>query len=740
MISASFALSREGHSGADIRALFWLGFVTMMAPIAARLLAESTRTGERIALVTLAGLLAYAVKVLRDPLMFVMSDEFTHLAAAQRIVLTHKLFQTLPVAGLVAAPGYPGLETVAVTISETTGLSLFCSGLIVIAVARAIIMLALFELYNRVSHSARIAGLGALLFAANGNFLYWSAQFSYESLSLPLFVLALALYVRRTERPSERLPLTLTLVLLIATITATHHLTSYALALTLWALTLLSIRRGREDGRAFGLALFATATSVAWFFLIATETRSYLGFVLGRTVDALSNAGQGAHTPFEASAGSLQTPILEQVVSFAGVLLIVAAVLWTFRRPRLITALRSPPGIFLGTCSVGFLAIYPLRLFPGAWETANRGQEFLFVGVALILAMALARLARAGRGHGLLVGVIVLVIAGGVISGWPSPLLLSQPLKVSVNGGVAVPQGLSATSWATHELPANATYLGDEATGRELLVDGAHYTLFGNGDDVPAILESPELPSWQRAALVEHGVDYVILDRRKIAANNQSAYFFQPADDPDDRLGYYPVGVRAKFEIPTVSSIFDSGDIVIYAVRGLREAPPRCREVGVPSQLAGMTCRIGSTRITIAGSNSTVKLPDLYVRFLHLEIQHREAGLYVTVVIQVQNVGKESYRPDPDWRDLYLTIDNHPVYRLRSVTNRSDNFDGTRPLRPGTSIEGSLNFIVHSGSLTSALLHTGAQLGVRLPRPPLQGENSYVGVIRLPTPSTGSLR
>jgi len=740
LIAASFALSREGHGGTPLRVLFWVGFVTLLAPIAACLMAESTTRGERIALVTLVGLLVYSIKVLRDPLMFVMSDEFTHLAAAQRIEATHRLFESLPLSGLVAAPGYPGLETVAATISEVTGLSLFCSGLIVIAMARAIIMLALFQLYDRASGSARIAGLGVLMFAANGNFLYWSAQFSYESLSLPLFVLAIALYVRRSERPSGRLSLTLTLVLLIATITATHHLTSYALAVSLWILSLLSLRRAAPAGRAFGLALLASAAAVAWFALVATGTGSYLSFVFGRTVDALRDVGQSAHTPFQASAGSLQTPLVEQVVSFAGVLVVTVAVLWTLKRARSIDALHSPIGIFLALSGLVFLAFYPLRLFPGAWETANRGQEFLFVGVGLLLGIALvqllgAREAPSRRRRGLLLGAILLVICGGAISGWPSPLLLSQPLKVRVGHGVAVPQGLSAASWAIHNLPADSVYVGDEATGRELLVDGAHYTLFGNGGDVPAILETPELPSWQRAALVHDGVDYVVLDRRKVAANNAASYFFQPAGNPDDGLGYYPAGVRGKFEIPTVSSIFDSGDIVIEEVRGLREPPPRCRLVGAASQVGGITCRIGTTLVTIAGANRTVTLPDMYVRLLRLETQRRTAGLYVTVIVQVQNVGKTSYRPDPNWRHLYLTIDGHEIYRRRSVRERTDNFNGTKPLAPGTARQGSLTFVLSSRRLIADLLSKGAQLGVRLPRPLREGTHQHVGVIAIPPPA-----
>lgn len=736
LVAGSFTLSREGHGGAGVRLLFWVGLVTIIVPIAARLLASSTSRSERVALVTLVGLLAYGVKVLRDPLTFVMSDEFTHLASAQQILETHKLFQALPLSGLVAAPGYPGLETVTVTISAVTGLSLFVSGLVVIAVARTILMLALFELYERVSGSARIAGLGALLFAANGNFLYWSSQFSYESLALPLLVLALAVYVRRAQGSGTRGPLTLTLLVLIPTITATHHLTSYALAAMLWILSLLALRSVWRRWQAFGLAATATAASLAWFLLVATGTGRYLGFIFERTADAVEKAGSSAHTPFQTSVGSLHTPILEQLVSFAGVLLIVAMVVLTLRRWRRLESLHTPIGILLAASSVGFLCLYPLRLFPGAWETANRGQEFFFIGVALVLALALdqaSRSQRVRRARGpALMGVIVVVICGGVVSGWPSPLLLAQPLEVRSGHAVVVPQGLSAARWAIHELPSSSTYLGDEATGRELLVAGAHHVSFGNGNNVPAILQSTQLPEWQREALVDQRVDYVVLDRRKVAANDQAAYFFQPEADPAGGFGYYSPGVRSKFEIPTVSRIFDSGDIMIYEVRGLAEEPPACRSVGVPSQLDGITCRAGSARFTVAGPNRTVKLPGLYVRLLRVELRQRTAGLYVTLLVQLHNVSRHGFSPEPDWRHIYLNVDGHPVYRLRSVSERTDNLAGGRTLAAGASMQVSLSFVLHGHEQTAGQLPGGAVLRVRLPRVAQPGRHAYVGVVRLP--------
>ena len=49
-------------------------------------------------------------------------------------------------------------------------------------------MAALFVLFTRVSGSARLAGIAVMIYAGNSNFLFWGAQYSYESLSLPLLV------------------------------------------------------------------------------------------------------------------------------------------------------------------------------------------------------------------------------------------------------------------------------------------------------------------------------------------------------------------------------------------------------------------------------------------------------------------------------------------------------------------------------------------------------------------------
>jgi hypothetical protein len=572
LVSGSFALRRMGHAGTWPTVLFFAGFVVMLAPIAWYLAAGSTPRRERVMLVALVACLTYAVKVLYAPTAFILPDEFIHLSAAQQLLGTHALFGHVQIAGQDIALEYPGLQLVAATIRQVTGLPLFVSGLLVIGVARLIMLLALYHLLERVARSPRVAGLGGLLFAANANFLLWSAQFSYESLALPLLVVALFLIVERSRRIAGRLPLDLALGLLIVAITATHHLTSYALAACLCALTLLSLRRGWGSWRSPGLAVLATAFAAFWFFVPGTETHRYLGVVLGHAIDAIT-AAANARAPFQASAGSLQTPFAEQLVSFAGAFIVTAGVLWMIKRSRSLSALASPVGVLLALAALGFLVLYPLRAFPAAWESANRAQEFLFIGVALLLGLAVAELrtrAASVRGSVAVVGAMMVVICGGVISGWPAPLLLPPPVAVRVANATISPQGVDVSRWAVSHLPPSSAYDGDEATARELAVSGARHVYLGSTGTRPGlVLDSPSFPAWEQSFVVGHGIDFLVVDRRRISANNQAGFFFQTARHPDGRGGYYPLAAQHKFDVAGVSAIFDSGDIVVYDMRGL---------------------------------------------------------------------------------------------------------------------------------------------------------------------------
>ncbi len=719
IVAISFAMERTATATRLADPVFWVGFLTLAAPILWRLLSAGASRAERLLLLGTFGALSYGIKVLRDPLTLVMSDEFNHFSATEQVARTHSLFPAPVLYGGHVAVGYPGLHVTTVAIADITGLSLFVSALIVIALAKVIVMLALFHLFERVSGSARMAGLGAVLFAANSNFLFWSAQFSYESLALPLFIVALYLFLERGDAGYQRLSYTVALVLLTLTIAATHHVTTYALALVFWVLTVMAWRRGPGSLRAVGLASFATVLSVAWFFLIAPSTSAYLGYIISESVGALRHV-LGAHAPFQASAASLQTPRSEEAIAFLGVAIVGLGVLATLIRRRRHPALNTDLGILLAVASVGCIALYPLRALPDAWETANRAQEFLFVGVAFVLGLAVAAVRiprlRSTRPRALLVLGMLVIIAGGVIEGWPAPLRLSPPLFVKDGSHTITPQGFTTARWATRRLARRTVYVGDEATARELAVDGAHFTYFGDsGSPFAQILQSATFPAWQRRLLAGDRVDDLLVDDRRIADNDQAAFFFEAASDPSGGAGYFPAGARAKYtSVPGVSLISDSGDVVVFDVSALHAPPPACAAVGTPSLIDGLTCATATGTLT-APADGVVTLDGVQVRYLGAFAQRLTDGLWLSMTVQMANEGTRPFRPLADARATELLAGDAAFLPQTTVPFHSANLATRRTVDGQTAVIGTLSFLISGRASTAAVLAGGA--GLSLPSP-----------------------
>ena len=169
-----------------------------------RMLAPSTSRSERILLFALTTLFLYWIKVLHDPVGLWIPDEFYHLANAQRLAETGRLYgknNLLPV-----SPDYPGLTVITVALSKLSGIGLFPCALVLIGVVKVGLAVVLFLLFERLSGSARIGGVAALFYCAGSSDLYFTSQFSYESLSVPLLAGVLLCLVARTGSSARSAP------------------------------------------------------------------------------------------------------------------------------------------------------------------------------------------------------------------------------------------------------------------------------------------------------------------------------------------------------------------------------------------------------------------------------------------------------------------------------------------------------------------------------------------------------
>ena len=577
LLAWAYTGARSGAGWAE--AAFWAGLLITIVPIAVRLIAiEASRT-ERLGLLLWLGLALYLAKVMHSPYAFTFADELIHAGSANTILASQHLFADIPM--LPAISFYPGLETATTALASLSGLSVFVSGLIVVGVARLLLVAAMFLLFEQVSRSTRVSGIATLVYTANANFMFWSAQFSYESLALPLGVLALYIVAQRETVTDHRQRRSLTAVamLIVSAVVVTHHLTSYALVAFLWATVAVGRFRGNTV-RSLDMALFTLAAVVVWLVSMASITIGYLSPVIGSAVTStvqLITGEQASRELFRSASGYL-APLWERVTGIASVVIVVATLPFGVRRlwP---TQSQRPFTLVLIAAAMAYGATLLMRLSPAAWEVGNRASEFLFMGVAYAAAVAVAEvwLPRDGnrRRQAAFAAGAAVVFMGGIIAGWPPSVRLPAPYVASTGAEAIQPQGVTAALWARDVLGPGHRMAADESNARLMLAYGDQYPLTGKKDGTKALIYAGQIGRGETEILQVTGVRFVVMDHRLKSWDTMAGLYFDRAGsdaahandlmNPDSYL---------KFDRdPSVSRVLDSGMITIYDVGALSHVP-----------------------------------------------------------------------------------------------------------------------------------------------------------------------
>jgi hypothetical protein len=471
-----------------------------------------------------------------------------------------------------------------------------------------------------------VAGLTTLLFMTNSNFLYWSAQFAYESLAFPLVIGVLYLIARR-ERAGRRttyMAYSVLALLAVSAVVVTHHLSSYFMVAFLfgwWALVrseahlflgkALNVvnqwRKGvpeseqsvgplgsREklvaatettDGATpaaheqgpEGLALLSFILALAWLTYVAITTYSYLSMVLSKAglslIDVLTGS-EGFRQLFAGTDGYV-VPLGERVVTLVGVVLTLIGL--PFGLHHFWQKLRhNAVAWILAVGAISYFAMLPLRLTQAGWQTGNRASVYFYLGLAFILALAADKLwserqrfAVSTRRSALAFALLfILIFAGGLVAGWNPQLRFSQPLVVEANGVLIEAQGISAAKWMRETVGAHQQIVTDEVNGRLMLTHGEQVGYVGRFPYVQDILRTPTFSPTQLGAMMEWDLDYAVVDRRELVWDTMFGYFFDRVDRAGNPVTKWAEpAVYEKFDRqPLVSRVMDAGTLVVYDV------------------------------------------------------------------------------------------------------------------------------------------------------------------------------
>ncbi len=581
--AVSYVAARNGWGSATL--LFDLGVLLIVVPVVARLWQTSNSRAETIGLVLVLGLGLYLVSVLRYPLYFTSYDELLHYRTAEDILQTHQLFtgnSLLPV-----SPLFPGLEIVTTALASVSGIGIFPAGVVLVGAAREMMLLTLFLLFERLGESARVAGLGTVLYMGSSTFMFFDTSFAYESLGLPLATLVVFVLLRRSQgtTPRERWMWTGLAILLMLAVSITHPVTAYMLTLFLglWSLATLYLRKNRERRLSpIEMAIFLLSWNAAWLFSIAQITIRYLQ---PYTTDAITTlvrllTGQGGDRQLLAVAVGQGTIDVERLIALGSVGCILTGLVlglgqW-WRQPR-----GQSLSLALALGSFAYPAIPLLRLNANTWQFSNRLAGFLFVALGYIMALGLARLELPPRWtrvrNWLAIPALLVIFRGGIAAGSSPATRLPGPYAIVADNRSIDAQGLQAAEWARAVLGPNQRMAADRVQtilmgsfGRQSLI-----TNQSDGVSVSGIFLKPELRQEDYALLAQTGLHYLVIDRRITAGVPLYGFYFEEWEQKI--VSFVPpvqASVLEKFEhLPGVSRILDSGDIVVYDIGALAHAP-----------------------------------------------------------------------------------------------------------------------------------------------------------------------
>ncbi len=559
---------------------FWVGMLVLFLPTAYRLLLSRPTRSERIALVTLLGISFYLAQFLEYPLYLAGHDSFSHWRTAQDIAATGHLFQHNPLLPISAL--YPGLEIINSALTSLTGLPVFWAGFLEIGVAETIFVLSLYLLYERLSALPRTASLATLLYLANSAFMFFDTQFSYESLALPLATFVLYTMSMQRYAPACRSrSLTLLTIGGIAAVSVTHHVTSFILAICLLGWTLihtLQHHSQRETGSPAGVASIALALSVAWIFYTKGIVIGYLVPHFNSTFQQIVQVLSGHNPPRQLfhAGSSYVTPLWERVLAIGSLGLLVAGLpfgLLQIKRRYGASALT----LVLACAALSYPISQAFRLTSAGAESAVRTTEFLFLGLAFVLAVSITEhwniKLPPRRAYVLMLSALTIIFLGQVVLGSePAWASFPGPYLVAADQRSIEPEGITAAKWARIHLGSGNRVAADRINTLLMATYGYQQAFTSVGGPLPVepIFVARSLNAGVMSIMRTDRIQYVVVDQRLSTSLPWVGTYFDDSPTKNPVTKPLSLTVLTKFDhVQYVNRVFDSGDIVIYDVRPL---------------------------------------------------------------------------------------------------------------------------------------------------------------------------
>lgn len=579
-------LARLGTQGPALP-LFFLGLIAIVAPCAWRLTTSDADRRERIQVSLLLGLSLLASYWIRSPLIFDGFDELLHMATLTRLVDTRTLFATNTL--LPVSPYYPGLELLTVATKWVTGLPLLLSQLAVLVAARAVLVIAVFLVVERVCGSPRAGGIGVLVYAASPQFYFFNAQYAYQTLALAFAAGVVYFLLVSIDQPRPETGRLFALSMgCVAAVVVTHHLTSWlTVAFLLIEAAALALEGRRAQARVIGLAAgVGVVVTAAWTALVGHRLFAYLSPIFHEALSGITSIIENLHGNrqlFHNAAGGA-SPVWEIVTILA------ATAFWC-----LILLPSAYAGVRKGTIRGGRLRYLPVVIaitYPAALaasfsssseQVGGRATTFIFFAMSVVVGGWLSsRIAGRRRliEQGGTIAVAVICFLGSMMYGsGPDWSYVPGPYLVGADARSVTPASLAAAEWASTHLVVGSNIAADVDNSLTLDAIGHLNPVTSNGGVVYSspLFFNRTVGPYVISLIRKADIRYLLIDERLATGLPLFGTYIQ-SGEPDTRLTLTELN---KWNyIPGARRIYDNGPIRIYDLAGILGISPTASTPG----------------------------------------------------------------------------------------------------------------------------------------------------------------
>lgn len=588
---AAYRLASSSNSP-WVEPLFFSGLVVMVVPLAAVLVQSDTQRRSRIASALVLSELLFISKWLSSPLIFDSFDSLLHLTSLWQLV-DHQRFFTqntlLPVSAY-----YPGLEMVTAGAHWLTGLPTLPAQLVTLLLARGLLIVSLYLVFERITRSGRAAGMAIALYVANPEFYNFDAQYAYETLALTWAALGANYLLRtldeRTAKSRRILRPAVGVVAALAMLAITHHVTSWIVVVGLMLILVRFI--WLHDKRAtiitLGFICFDVLVVGLWTLFVGSRISGYLGPLIQQALSSVGGilTGQQHTKSLFVQPSGAGTPGWERALILVSVLLWVLLITTaTLSKPARAARRRSRALALLSLCSLVYFVVMAVRLSPAATEFGNRAAAVVSVPVACVVAVWWASSSAAGRARNVAASLTIfsLLMVGGVALGtgsyhqrYPGPYLVEADQR-SIPG-----PSLDAARWAGAHLPVG-TRIGADRDNSAIMAAVGHLspvTQASGSVNVGQLFFAPSIGNGQIQEIRNGKIRLLLVDHRLAAAAPYVGVYFEPGETSGFRKARGATERLTSTDIdkfdswPSAVLIHRQGPIAIYDLSKVLGLPP----------------------------------------------------------------------------------------------------------------------------------------------------------------------